>query len=78
MEILKIEDIEKLDRSFLTATEAARAMGISANTFRRHIADMDFPIVRFGRKIHVPKEPFLDFLRRGKCEKGKRGENNGV
>ena len=78
MEILKIEDIEKLDRSFLTATEAARAMGISLSTFRRHTADMDFPIVRFERKIHVPKEPFSDFLRRGKCKKSKRGEDIGV
>lgn len=48
-----------------------RTMGISVNTFCRHIADMDFPIVRFGRKIHITKEPFLGFLRRGKSKKGK-------
>ncbi len=64
-----IEEIEKLDRNFLTASEAAAAMGISIATFYRNRSKMKFPIVRMGRKIHIPKEPFLDFLRYGDCKK---------
>ena len=67
MEIMMIEEIEKIDRNFLTPEEVSKAMGISVATFYRNKDKMDFPIVRFGRKIHIPKEPFLDFLRYGKC-----------
>ena len=68
MGILKIEDIEKLDKNFLTAEEAARALQISITTFYRYLEKMDFPVVRYGWKIHIPKEPFLEFLRHGKSE----------
>ena len=67
MEIMMIEEIEKIDRNFLTPEEVSKAMGISIATFYRNKDNMNFPIVRFGRKIHIPKEPFMDFLRYGKC-----------
>lgn len=63
-----IEQIEKLDRNFLTAREAAEALGITLVTFYRNSSKMKFPIVRIGRKIHIPKEPFLEFLRYGECK----------
>lgn len=69
MKIMLIEEIEKIDRNFLTPDEVSRAMGISVLTFYRNKDKMNFPIVRIGRKIHIPKEPFLDFLRYGNCKK---------
>ena len=69
MKIMLIEEIEKIDRNFLTPDEVSRAMGISVLTFYRNKDKMNFPIVRIGRKLHIPKEPFLDFLRYGKCKK---------
>ena len=54
MKRLLIEEIEKLDRNFLSPAEAAAAMEIS------------LPTVRSGRKIHIPKDAFLEFLRCGK------------
>ena len=65
---MKIEEIEKLDRSFLTADEAADALEITRSTFYRNKDKMQFPIIRVGRKIHIPKEPFLDYLRYGDCK----------
>lgn len=69
MEVMMIEEIEKIDRSFLTADEVSRALGISVKTFYRNKDKMNFPIVWLGGRIHIPKEPFLEFLRYGNCKK---------
>lgn len=60
-----IEQIERLDRNYITAEEAAKALGISLATFYRNKEKMNFPIIRAGRKIHIPKEPFIYFLKNG-------------
>lgn len=65
MKRLLIEEIEKLDRNFLTPAEAAAAMEISLSTFYRNREKMKLPTVRSGRKIHIPKDAFLEFLRYG-------------
>lgn len=66
MKRLLIEEIEKLDRNFLTPAEAAAAMEISISTFYRNREKMNLPSVRSGRKIHIPKDAFLEFLCYGK------------
>lgn len=66
MKRLLIEEIEKLDRNFLTPAEAAAAMEISLSTFYRNREKMNLPTVRSGRKIHIPKDAFIEFLRYGK------------
>jgi len=68
MKRLLIEEIEKLDRNFLTPSEAAKAMGISISTFYRNYENMKFPTIRLGKRLHIPKDAFLDFLRYGKTE----------
>ena len=72
MKRLLIEEIEKLGRNFLTPAEAANAMGISISTFYRNYQQMKFPIIRTGRRIHIPKDAFLEFLRYGKTGDGQR------
>lgn len=61
-----IEEIEKLNRNYLTPAEVSSALGISISTFYRNYEKMKFPIIRVGKKIHIPKEAFLNFLRYGK------------
>ena len=61
-----IEEIEKLNRNYLTPAEVSKALGISISTFYRNYQKMKFPIIRVGKKIHIPKEAFLNFLRYGK------------
>ena len=68
MKRLLIEEIEKLDRNFLTPSEAAKAMGISISTFYSNYKNMKFPTIRLGKRLHIPKDAFLDFLRYGKTE----------
>ena len=72
MERLLIEEIEKLDRNFLTPAEAAAAMEISLSTFYRNREKMNLPMVRSGRKIHIPNASFLEFLRYGKTGDGQK------
>ncbi|MCM1525436.1 MAG: helix-turn-helix domain-containing protein [Ruminococcus sp.] len=69
MKNLSADEIEKTEKNFLTASEAARALGISLNTFYRKNGEMNFPVRRIGRKYIIPKKPFLDFL---------RGERSGI
>ena len=64
-----IEEIEKLDRNFLTPSEAAKALGISIATFYSNYKKMKFPTTRVGSRLQIPKEAFLDFLRYGEFTK---------
>lgn len=66
MSEMLIEEIEKLNRNYLTPAEVSKALGISISTFYRNYQKMKFPIIRVGKKIHIPKEAFLNFLRYGK------------
>ena len=64
-----IEEIEKLDRNFLTPAEVSKALGISIATFYRNYKKMKFPTTRVGSRLQIPKEAFLDFLRYGEFTK---------
>ena len=65
MSEMLIEEIEKLNRNYLTPAEVSKALGISIATFYRNYGKMKLPIIRVGKKIHIPKEAFLRFLRYG-------------
>ena len=65
MSEMLIEEIEKLNRNYLTPAEVSKALGISIATFYRNYGKMKLPIIRVGKKIHIPKEAFLRFLRFG-------------
>lgn len=66
MSEMLIEEIEQINRNYLTPVEVSKALGISISTFYRNYQKMKFPIIRVGKKIHIPKEAFLNFLRYGK------------
>lgn len=62
----------KAGQKFFTPAEAAAAMEISLSTFYRNREKMNLPTVRSGRKIHIPKDAFLEFLRYGKTGDGQK------
>lgn len=66
MSEMLIEEIEQINRNYLTPAEVSKALGISIATFYRNYGKMKLPIIRVGKKIHIPKEAFLNFLRYGK------------
>lgn len=72
MKKLTIEEIRNMDKSFLSADEAAAAMGISRPTFYKYINKMKFPIDRVGRKYVIPKDAFITYLSSCKCEESGR------
>lgn len=59
--------IEKLN---YTREEAERAACVSAPTFRQWTRTPGFPIIRVGKKILVPIEPFKEWL----AEQARGGE----
>ena len=69
MNSMLIEEIERLDRNFLTPAEVSKALGISIATFYRNYKKMEFPTTRVGSRLQIPKEAFLDFLRYGEFTK---------
>lgn len=58
----------------LTRTEAAEALGISVRTLDSLISDRanEFPIVRIGRKVVIPRTALEDWLLRQQVQQGGR------
>ncbi|WP_198040608.1 helix-turn-helix domain-containing protein [Rhodococcus sp. 2G] len=57
--VLGIEDIAAMDTLGLTRTDAARALGVDVRTISRGIEDGTIPSVRIGRRLLIPRIPFL-------------------
>lgn len=68
MENLKLEEIEKLPRDYLTVREVAAAMGIAHSTLYKNYLQMPFPILRVGRSYRIPKKPFVEYMRTGQTD----------
>ena len=68
MENKSIEEIESSNKNFLSTTEVAALLGISANTFRKRVDEYAklFPIERVGKRYRIPKVPFIAYVRTGK------------
>ena len=62
-----LNDIEALKNDFLTPAQAAPALGCDPNTIRiaarRAPEKLGFPVVVMGRRVKIPKEAFLRFMR---------------
>ena len=68
MENKSIEEIESSNKNFLSTTEVAAVLGISANTFRKRVDEYAklFPVERVGKRYRIPKAPFIGYVRTGK------------
>ncbi len=66
MENLKLDEIEKLPRDYLTVKEAAAVMGIACSTLYKNYRQMPFPVLRAGRSYRIPKKPFVEYMRTGR------------
>ena len=64
-----LEDIENLPGEVLTCQQIARILGVNPSTI--HIQAMErpellgFPVICAGRRVKIPKRPFLRFMRDG-------------
>lgn len=69
MDRLTVEEIKEMEKDYLTAKEAASALGVARSTFYKYAKEMKFPVFRIGVQYRVHREPFLEFLTTGKVSK---------
>ena len=69
----ELERIEKLDKEMLVPTDVAKYLGCSAYTINIATEDgknpFPFPVIRLGRRVKIPKIPFIKAMR-GELLKG--------
>lgn len=59
-EIQSWEELRATDREVINRAEAARLLGVDPRTIDRGIEDGTLPAVRLGRRVLIPRRPFLD------------------
>ncbi len=68
---MSLDDIRKIDRPWLLAREVAPVLQMEAHSIRlqaHHDASrLGFPVIITGRRVRIPKAPFLAFME-GKAE----------
>ena len=72
---MTLAEIEAMDKEILTCANIAPLLG--ANPATIHIQAMEcperlgFPVIVMGRRVKIPKQPFLRFMREGIITEGK-------
>ncbi len=63
---------EKKEKMCMTVPEVAQVMGISRPTAYMLANRKDFPAIRLGKRILIPREPFETWLKnsvtQGRCD----------
>lgn len=67
-ELLTLADVRKSTAAALTQTQVAAVLQVDRRTVGRAITEGTLPSVRFGRRVLIPREPFLEMF------SGKKGE----
>lgn len=72
MERLTLEQIEALPQEVLTCAQVAPVLGANPATIHGQATDrpelLGFPVIVAGRRVKIPKRPFLRFMREGNRE----------
>lgn len=64
---MTLEELEKLDKEFLIPAEVAPLLG--CNPYAINVAVRDgknpfpFPVIKLGRRVKIPKRPFIRAMR---------------
>lgn len=71
----ELDRIEKLEKEMLVPKDVAKYLGCSAYTINIATEDgknpFPFPIIRLGRRVKIPKIPFIKAMR-GELLKGEQ------
>ena len=69
MERLTLEEIEALDCEVLTCAQVAPLLQADPNTIRGQAQErpelLSFPVICAGRRVKIPRRPFIRFMREG-------------
>lgn len=64
---MTLADIEKIDKSILTAADIADYLGTDPNTIRIQAHEnakmLGFPVIVLGSRVKIPKEGFIRFCK---------------
>ena len=67
MSMTELERIEALDKAMLAPKDICKYLGCSAYTINVATENgknpFPFPVIRMGRRVRIPKEPFLKAMR---------------
>lgn len=67
MERLTLEQLEALDTEVLSPAQVAPLLGANPDTIRGQARDcpwlLGFPVIVAGRRVKIPKRPFVRFMR---------------
>ena len=59
-----IEELQKIEKEFLTVREVAEFLGVSEKTMYRHYKDFPFRFEKMGSRILIPKRAFIEYVMR--------------
>ena len=63
---LTLDDLAAIDRDFLTCDQVAHVLGAHPDTIRGQAQErpglLGFPVCCVGRRVKIPKVPFLRFM----------------
>lgn len=68
MRPMSLADVRKSTAAALTLTEVAAVLDLDRRTVARAVEAGDIPAVKFGRRVLIPREPFLEMF------SGKKGQ----
>lgn len=54
----------KNENDYLTPDDIGRILNLSRNTTYRLVGSVDFPKIRIGRQIRIPKAEFESYMKR--------------
>lgn len=67
-----LEDLERVEREFLTCAQVAPILGANADTIRQQAVEapsmLGFPVIVAKSRVKIPRRPFLRFMRDGTRE----------
>ena len=80
MQRLTLEEIEAIPGEVLTAKQVSYVLGLDQDTIRGQARErpelLGFPVICAGRKVKIPKRPFLEFM--GKKDRPPAGTGKAV
>ena len=64
---MTLEELEKLDKEFLIPAEVAPLLGCNPYAINVAVRDGEnpfpFPVIKLGRRVKIPKRPFIRAMR---------------
>lgn len=68
--MITIKDVEKMDCLTITPAIAGEVLGIDPQNVRLQARNnpqrLGFPVICYGSRVKIPREPFVRFVRYGK------------